>query len=153
MVTEDGFIRIICATFGMCVVDCWNSYRYHLPYNHRHKKCELMTVANMLAKDLLENLEDDTVEKDNQSLSIGVGRECREVQTPMDLMTCSSARTTISTLAMESGDAFAIRNLHVQLEVEKHRCVLTKHKKGTKRKRKNQRENADVEKHASRTGR
>ena len=87
-----------------------------------------MTVTNVLAKDLLESLEDDTVERDEQSLSIGVGRECREVQITMELITCSSARTTISTLTIESGDAVAIKNLQVQLEVEKHRCVLTKHK-------------------------
>ena len=71
-------------------------------------------------------------------------------------MTCSSAHTTISALSMESGDAsggLSIRNLQVQLEVEKHRCVLTKHKQEAKRKRKNQRTNSDVEKNANRTGR
>ena len=79
-VAENGFLMIICTKFGTCVVDCWTSCCYHLPYNHRHEKCELMTVANMLAMDLLEILEDDTVDMDEQSLSIGVGRESREVQ-------------------------------------------------------------------------
>ena len=48
-------------------------------------------------------------------------------------MTCSITRTTISELSMESGDAgggLAIRNLQVQLEVEKYRCVLTNASKG-----------------------
>jgi hypothetical protein len=81
-VTEDGYMRIICTTFGICVVDCWNAYKYHLPSNHRHKKCELMTLANMLAKDLLENLENDTVDMDEQCLSIGVGGESGEVRPP-----------------------------------------------------------------------
>ena len=115
-----------------------------------------MTVANMLDKDLLENLEDDTVGMDEQSRGIAVGRGSREVQPPLYLMSCSSTRTTISALSMESGDAgggLAIRNLQVQLEVEKYRCVLTKYKQGSKRKRKNQRTNADVEKHTNRMGR
>ena len=55
----------------LCIAGTLTSITY------RHKECELMT-----AKDLLENLENDTVDMDEQCLSIGVGGESGEVRPP-----------------------------------------------------------------------
>ena len=151
-VTEDGYFRIICTTFGICVVDCWNAYVHHLPWNHRHKTCDLMTVANMMAKDLLENQEDDTVDLEHRSLCIGMGVQSARGP-PLNLATSPSGNTTISSLTMESESGSAMRKLHIQLEVEKHRCVKTDFQHEAKRKRVNQRTQTESQAQRKRTGR
>ena len=77
-VTEDGYFQIFTTIFGVCVVDVWYAYLHHLPKNvkHRHVKCSLMDVVNMLAKDLLENEESKEAEVESETeLCIGLEKE------------------------------------------------------------------------------
>ena len=87
-VTHDGFFRLIVTVFGICVVDVWNGYKHHLAKNHRHKKCELMEMVNMMAKDLIENRMSEDLVIQSEATSILVP--------PAEIST--SSQTTISPL-------------------------------------------------------
>lgn len=54
-ITTDGFFRLITTLFGICVTDCWRAYTHHISCNHRHKACNVLLYAAMLAKDCLYN--------------------------------------------------------------------------------------------------
>ena len=53
--TQCGYFRIITTVFGICVTDCWNAYKFHNNYRHKHNKIGIVDFASILAKDCLNN--------------------------------------------------------------------------------------------------
>ena len=160
-VTEDGYFRILTTVIGICIVDCWNAYKHHLPSNHRHKNCELMTVVNMMAMDLLENQENDSMQIEQPSLNIGVDgmrtMQGEDARPPTDLATSPGGSTAISNLTMDEWstrtDNSEARQLRIEIDVQKHRCTDGEAQHNTKRVRMNKRTNSQSERYGKRAGR
>lgn len=116
-VTQDGYFRIITTVFGMCVVDCWNSYRHHLHQKHRQKDCDLISMVNMVAKDLLDKKENYMIEVDSSSLCIVVG----PVQ---DIDTGQSSVLKVSQFTEKSSaTASELKDSKLHLQVDSHMMV------------------------------
>lgn len=146
-VTQDGYFRIITTVFGMCVVDCWNAYKHHLPRNHRHKDCELMSVVNMMAKDLLDNKENNTIEVDSQSL-------CIAVQPVQDITASPSSASKVSQLTEKSSATVSeLKDLKLRLQVESHMMVPCNDQTDAKRKGRNKRTGREIVKMRKRSKR
>jgi len=131
-VTNDGYFRLFTTVFGICVVDAWNGYRHHLDKRHRHKKCDLMTVVNMMAKDMLYNLEDEEIASNDDTLNIGI------VNTEFAISTSSEMSQLTSPSFSTSSNHSLSPTMKVGLlaiELAKHTMVNTNEFLNVKRKR------------------
>jgi hypothetical protein len=128
-VTQDGFFRLLTTIFGVCVVDVWNGYKYHLPDRHRHKECELMDVVNMMAMDLLQNKESDSISStstnDERSLIIGLAHS------EVTLLSPSSAVSNITNPTFDTDTDETM----MEVEVARHQLVLCQDTVSVGRKR------------------
>ena len=146
-VAQDGYFWIITAVFGMCVVDCWNAYKHHLPQKHRHKDCDLMSMVNVMAKDLLDNKENNTIEVDSSSLCIAVGLVRNVATSP------SSASKVSQLTGKYSATASELKDLKLPLQVESHMMVPFNDQTDAKRKGGNKRTGREILKMRKRTKR
>ena len=131
-VTEDGYFRIITSVFGICVVDCWNAYKWHLPDNHRHKHCDLETFYDMMALDLLNNeesseIDDGTLHIPLESAGVpgedGTGSERTGTSNiPRQVGINSSSSPGLSSV-ITTETSQELRELKIQNAVNKHRLI------------------------------
>ena len=142
-VTTDGFFRLFTTVFGICVVDCWNGYNFHLDSGHRHKNCELMEYVNMLARDLIHNDESDELEVEDDTICIpGVPVPVREVNISSP-STIASELTSPFPSHSSTSDLMS-KDTQKMIELAKHQLHLIDTYTEVTRKRKSGRTGRDV---------
>jgi len=142
-VTTDGFFRLFTTVFGICVVDCWNGYRFHLDSGHRHKNCELMEYVNMLAMDLIHNDESDELEVADDTICIpAAGVPVREVNIS-STSTVASELTSPSPSHPSKSDLIS-KDAKKMIELAKHQLHLVDAYTEVTRKRKSGRTGREV---------
>ena len=52
---DRGYFRIFTSVVGICIIDAWKAYRFHLKRRHRHKDMEMKDFVSALAHDMLHN--------------------------------------------------------------------------------------------------
>ena len=84
--------------FGMTVVDCWKSYRYHLSHKSRHKSIPVKHFVSMLAKDMLTNTFSN-IRVENVDLFLGRREDGQSSKHSGTVISCADTTMICSTLS------------------------------------------------------